>query len=346
MTDAPSGTPIARALAALESGRSLTRDEAASAFEQVMAGRAWPADLKALLLGLKRKGETPEEVTGAALALRGAMTRLELPDAHSLVDTCGTGGGTLSTVNISTGAAFVVAGAGVRVAKHGNRSYTSRSGSADVLEAMGISLSPTPDRIPQVIAHAGLAFLFAPTYHPAMRHAAQVRKELGTATIMNLLGPLANPAGVRRQVIGVFHPGRAPLVAEVLRLLGVEHALVVHAESGMDEVSPVGLTRALEVRDGVVNEMVIDPAALRAEAASLAALAGGDPAENARRLEGVLRERVRGAVMDALLLNAAAALYVSGNAWSMEESLARARDSLESGAAWRAVERLREASAP
>ncbi|HEX7919124.1 MAG TPA: anthranilate phosphoribosyltransferase, partial [Gemmatimonadales bacterium] len=276
----------------------MSADEAAQAFGVVMRGEASHEQIRELLLGLKTKGETAEEVAGAASALRAAMVRLPVASHESrvarpgtrdprLVDTCGTGGGTITTFNISTTAAFVVAGAGVPIAKHGNRSFTSRSGSADVLEALGIDIALTPDRAGEVLAEVGLVFLFAPTYHPAMRHAAPVRKELKTATIFNLLGPLANPAGVTRQVIGVHDAGRGPLVAEALGRLGAEHAMVVHAEVGMDEISPSGVTRVWEVRGAVagrksqVTEWDLRPETFDLRQDDLGALKGGEPAENA-----------------------------------------------------------------
>lgn len=346
MTQKQPQSAMARALAALAAGRSLTRAEAGDAFDQVMRGEATHEELKALLLGLRARGESADEVAGAAQALRRAMTALTIPDVELVVDTCGTGGGTVGTVNVSTGAAFIVAGAGVAVAKHGNRSFTSRSGSADVLEALGISLSVPPERIAAVLAHANVAFLFAPAYHPAMRHAAPVRRELGVATIMNLLGPLANPAGVKRQVLGVSDPARGPLLAEALLALGAVHALVVHARAGMDELSPAGISDVWEVRDGAVHRTTLDPASLGIRHDSLEGLAGGEPAENAAMLEAALRQQRAGVILDALLLNAAAALHVSGRGWTLDQAMERARESVASGRAWAAVERLRDASAP
>jgi anthranilate phosphoribosyltransferase len=292
-------------------------------------------------MGLRAKGETADEVAGAARALRGAMVRLEIDDAGDLVDTCGTGGGRVGTLNISTAAAFVVAGAGVPVAKHGNRSYTSRSGSADVLEALGVDIALPPERAAGVLREAGIVFLFAPAYHPAMRHVGPVRKELGVATIMNLLGPLANPASVRRQVIGVASDDRAPLVAAALARLGAAHALVVHAAVGMDEVSPSGRTNVWEIRDGGVSQWEVDPATLGLECHDLDDLAGGAPDDNARRVEQVLEGRGASVERCAVLLNAAAALYVSGRGWTLADAASQARASLESGAALRALTALR-----
>ncbi|HUF36070.1 MAG TPA: anthranilate phosphoribosyltransferase [Gemmatimonadales bacterium] len=335
--DAPLRTAIAR----LAEGISLTADEAAAAFEVVMRGDASPIQTAALLMGLRAKGETAEEVAGAALALRRAMLRVDVADGAAAVDTCGTGGGRVGTLNLSTAAAFVVAGAGVPVAKHGNRSFTSRSGSADVLEALGIEIDLPPDRAAGVLAAAGLVFLFAPTYHPAMRHAGAVRRELAVPTIMNLLGPLANPAGVRRQVIGVADPARAPLMAGALARLGACHALVLHAEVGMDEVSPCGPTAVWEVREGTVERWTLDPADYGLDCEDLEGLAGGEPAENAARIEALLSGDGGRAARCAVLLNAAAALYVAGNDWSVGQAAERARAALEGGAARAALERLR-----
>jgi len=335
--------PLRHAIEQLSQGRSLTAEAAAAAFGVVMAGEATSVQTAALLMGLRAKGETADEVAGAAQALRQEMVRLD-PTHDGLVDTCGTGGGRVGTLNISTAAAFIVAGAGVPVAKHGNRSYTSRSGSADVLEALGVDIGLPPARAAEVLREIGLVFLFAPTYHPAMRHAGPVRKELGVATIMNLLGPLANPAGVRRQVIGVGSEDRAPLVAAALARLGTAHALVVYAEVGMDEVCPCGLTKAWEIRDGAVTEWQVDPAALGLECDQLDDLAGGEPEENARRVEQLLDGGGAPAERCAVLLNAAAALYVSGRGWTLPGAVSQARASLESGAALRALTALRMAA--
>ncbi|HEY8256847.1 MAG TPA: anthranilate phosphoribosyltransferase [Gemmatimonadales bacterium] len=331
------------ALQELARGASLSEEATADAFGVLMRGEATAAQTAALLMGLRAKGETAEEVAGAASALRGAMLRVLSDEPALLVDTCGTGGGRVGTVNLSTAAAFVVAGAGVPVAKHGNRSYTSRSGSADVLEALGVDISMGPDRAAAVLRQTRIVFLFAPTYHPAMRHVAPVRKELGVPTIMNLLGPLANPAGAGRQVIGVADPARAPLVAHALARLGATHALVVHAAVGMDEVSPSGSTAVWEVEHGAVRCREIDPASLGLECHDLAELAGGEPAENAARIEAVLAGRGKAVERCAVLLNAGAALYVSGRGWTLEQALQRAQDALEGGAGAEALARLRRA---
>jgi anthranilate phosphoribosyltransferase len=342
---APSASiSLSQVLRRLAQGDSLSALEAAAAFGVVMRGEATGPEIAALLLALRSKGETAEEIAGAAAALRAAMVQLVTEGADRLVDTCGTGGGSVTTLNISTAAAFVVAGAGIPVAKHGNRSYTSRSGSADVLEAMGIDIVTAPERAPGVLKEAGLVFLFAPSYHPAMRHVGPTRRELGVPTIMNLLGPLANPAGVRRQVVGVADRSRGPCLADALCRLGATHALVVHGVVGMDEISPVGETMVWEIRDGRVSEWTLDAAELGLGWDSLDGLAGGEPSENAARIERLLRSGEGGAERVAVLLNAAAALYVSGAGWSFPEAARRAQVALESGAGAGALDRLRAAA--
>jgi anthranilate phosphoribosyltransferase len=336
--------PLQQAIRRLADGESLSSPEAAAAFDVVMAGDGTPVQVAALLTALRVKGETPEEIAGAARALRRAMRPVTLDTLEHVVDTCGTGGGQVGTLNVSTGAAFIVAGAGVPVAKHGNRSFTSRSGSADVLEALGVRVEIEPGEVPRVLGEAGLAFLFAPGFHPAMRHAAPVRRELAMTTIMNLLGPLANPAGVLRQVLGVADRRRAPLLAEALRQLGCRHALVVHADVGMDEVSPDGCTHIWEVTSTGVQDWRLDPRELGVAGGALEALTGGEPLDNAARLEAILAGEEAGVARDALLLNAAAALYVSGRGWSLVQAMEEARRSLSSGAARQSLQRLRRAA--
>ncbi|HWP70151.1 MAG TPA: anthranilate phosphoribosyltransferase [Gemmatimonadaceae bacterium] len=326
-------------------GESLSATESADAFGLIMSGEASVAQVAALLMALRVKGETADEVAGAAQAMRAAMVPIEAEDREALVDTCGTGGGSVTTFNISTAAALLAAGAGVRIAKHGNRSFTSRSGSADVLEALGVPLDATPGVMGDVLRRAGVVFMFAPTLHPAMRHVGPVRRELGIPTVMNIVGPLANPAGAGRQVVGVADRHRMPLLAGALAALGTAHALVVHGEPGMDEVSPLGPTHVAEVRYGVVKEWVIDPGQLGFNGIAPEDLAGGDPSTNARIIERVLSGEGPSGAESAVLLNAAAAIYVSGLDSTMEEALARAREALESGAGRRALDRLRQAYA-
>jgi anthranilate phosphoribosyltransferase len=337
-------SPLRAALQQLAQGLPLSRTEAAAAFGVVMDGGATAAQAGALLLGLRAKGETADELAGAAEALRSAMVRLPVESPDDLVDTCGTGGGRVSTVNLSTAAAFIVVGAGVPVAKHGNRSYTSKSGSADVLEALGVDIGLKPERAAQMLRSTGFVFMFAPEYHPAMRHLALIRRELGVATIMNLVGPLVNPAGVRRQIVGVADAVRAPLVAAALAGLGAKHALVLHAAAGMDEISPSGCTFVWEIREGQIEVWELNPTRYGLSCDDLGGLAGGDPADNARQIERLLAGQGHDSIRCAVLLNAAAALYVSGKGWSFEEAVSRAGRSLESGAAQNVLDRLRESS--
>src|SRR3989454_294989 len=343
----PTASPLLEAIAALADRRSLTESQTTAVFATVMQGAATPAQIAALLMGLRTKGETADEVAGAARALREAMVPVQAAGDH-LVDTCGTGGGTVPTFNISTAAAFVAAGAGASVAKHGNRSFTSRCGSAAVLEARGVPISLDAGDAARVLREACIPFLFAPNFHPAMKHAAPVRRELAIPSIMNLLGPLANPAGVRRQVVGVADRDRAPLVAGALARLGAEHALVVHGRVGMDEISPQGITDVWEVRAAHVSTWELDPARYGLAITEPAALRGGNPAANAARIEGLLAD-ARAADdapgLAALLLNAGAAVYVAGIAPSYEEGIARARGVVATGAARAALERLRRAAA-
>ena len=342
MTD---DAPVRHAIQELARGVSLSSEAAAAAFSVLMRGEATAVQTSALLMGLRAKGETADEVAGAAMALRRAMVRVVVENPGRLVDTCGTGGGRVGTLNLSTAAAFVVAGAGVPVAKHGNRSFTSRSGSADVLEALGVTIQLTAERASAVLCEAGLVFLFAPSFHPAMRHVGPVRQELGVATIMNLLGPLVNPAGVTRQVVGVADERRAPLVAASLARLDATHALVLHAEVGMDEVSPRGLTRVWEVRERMVTEWLLEPRRYGLDCDDLEGLAGGEPAQNAGRIERLLAGGDGApAVRCAVLLNAAAGLYVSGAGWTFEQAVERSTRALESGAGMEVLQRLRRAA--
>jgi anthranilate phosphoribosyltransferase len=327
------------ALRALAHGRSLSAPEVRAAFGVIMRGESTPTQTAALLMGLRVRGETPEELAGAVLALRDAMIQLPHAAEDTLVDTCGTGGGTVTTFNISTAAAFVAAAAGVRVAKHGNRSYTSRCGSADVLEALGVPLEVSVETMSSVLAEAGIVFMFAPRMHPAMRHVGPVRRELGVPTIMNLVGPLANPANATRQVIGVGDPERLSLVAEAARALGFARALVVHGAPGLDEISPLGATRVLEARDGVVREWEIRPADHDLEGPA-SHLACGDPQDNALIIREVLGGRGPEGARAAVALNAAAAIYIAGTVESYADSVTRAVETLDSGAGLVALDRM------
>ena len=331
------GTAIRR----LAAGESLSSDETATAFDVIMRGEATPARIAAVLMALRVKGETPEEVAGGARALRNAMVHLPARDPDQLVDTCGTGGGTLQTFNISTAAALVAAGAGVRVAKHGNRSFTSRSGSADVLEALGVAVEVPVEVMQHTLERTGIVFMFAPLMHPAMRHVGPVRRELAIGTLLNVLGPLANPAGAGRQVVGVSEAARLPLLAGALASLGSRHAMVVYGEPGMDEVSPLGCTRVHEVRNGLIGEWTIDPDRMGLKATSEEEIAGGTPEENARTILDVLSGERHGGARSAVLLNAAAAIYVGGKAATYEEGLEVARQALDAGKGLQALDALR-----
>jgi anthranilate phosphoribosyltransferase len=323
----------------------MTADEAEVAFNEVMAGRATPVQIAALLVALRTRRESPAEIAGGVRALRRAMVPVFAERPDQLVDTCGTGGGSFTTFNISTAAAFVAAGAGVRVAKHGNRSFTSRCGSADILEALGVRIELDPDGMAGVLQEAGIVFMFAPLLHPAMRHVAPVRRELRMPTIMNLLGPLTNPAGARRQVVGVSDAALLDLIAAALRELGHERALVVHGEPGIDELSPIGITQIIELRNGELTHSAVDLRdQLEGYTLEASSLAGGDPADNARLVIDVLQARAADAARAAVVINAAAAIYVAGIAESLPDGIARAQRAIDSGAAHDALARLRDAS--
>jgi anthranilate phosphoribosyltransferase len=338
--------PLREAIALLANRQSLSEHLTTEVFDIVMRGEATPVQMAALLVGLRVKGETADEVTGAARALRRAMVRVAVDGPH-LVDTCGTGGGGVTTFNISTAAALVAAAAGARVAKHGNRSFTSRCGSADVLEALGVAITLDAETAARVLREACVTFLFAPRFHPAMRHVGPVRRELGVPSVMNLLGPLANPAGARRQVVGVADAERAALVASALARLGAEHAMVVHGRIGMDEISPLGITDVWEVRGDQVASWPLDPRDYGWAIADAAPLAGGTPAENASRLEGLLAGRPDEdpGGLAALVLNAGAAVYVAGLAPTYGAGVRRAEEAVRGGAALGTLERLRRATA-
>lgn len=341
MTTTPTPTPLHEVIAALAHGSDLSQDDVTAAFDVVMRGDASPVQVSALLMGLRVRGESPAVVAGAARALRRAMVRLELPDADSIVDTCGTGGGALSTFNISTAAALVAAGAGVPIAKHGNRSFTSRSGSADVLEALGVNIDVDVPAMRHAFDAAGIVFMFAPRMHPAIRHVGPVRRELAVPTVMNVIGPLANPALAGRQVIGVADMYRLPVMAAALAVLGTVHSLVVHGEPGLDEISPLGPTRIVEIRDGELREYVVTPEELGCATARASELAGGSPAENATLVEACLAGRAPDGAIAAVVLNAGAAIYVAGCAPSLRDGVDAARAAVADGSATAALGRLR-----
>jgi len=340
----PASPVLPGILSRIAHGHILTVDEAEAAFDQVMAGEASPVQMAALLMGLRARGHAPSEVAGGVRALRRAMVPVASVRQGELVDTCGTGGGQVSTFNVSTAAALVAAGAGVPVAKHGNRSFTSRSGSADVLEALGVRIQLSPGAMGQVLDRAGVVFMFAPLLHPAMRHVGPVRRELAIPTIMNLLGPLTNPAGVRRQVVGVADPELLPLLGEALRTLEHERALVVHGRHGLDEISPLGETEVVELLEGKLDRYIIRPEDLGLPVAAAEEIAGGEPAENAAVIRSVLEGRSVGGARTFVLLNAAAALYVAGLVRDLSGGVRLAAESVDSGAALRALDALVSAS--
>lgn len=340
------GPDLADLLVRATSPEPLSAEDTEAAFSVVMEGRATPVQIACLLTALKTRRETPSVVAGGVRALRRAMVPVPADNVDDLVDTCGTGGGVLTTFNISTAAALVAAGAGVRIAKHGNRSFSSRCGSADILEALDVRIELTPEGMGEVLREAGIVFMFAPLLHPAMRHVAPVRRELRMPTVMNMLGPLTNPAGARRQVVGVADPNLVGLIAAALQELGHLRALVVHGEPGIDEISPIGPTRVLELRDGAVSDSTVD---LRdhfpGRDLDPAGLAGGDPADNARLVLELLQGRAPDAARAAVVINAAAAIYLGDRADSLDDGVKAAEEAITSGAALGVLERLREASA-
>ena len=319
----------------------MTAEDAQAAFDIVMRGEATGVQIAALLSALRATGESPEVVAGVVRALRSAMVSLSADDPDDLVDTCGTGGGAVSTFNISTGAAIVAAGAGVRIAKHGNRSFTSRCGSADVLEALGVPIEVPVPVMEAALREAGIVFMFAPLMHPAMRHVGPVRRELAIPTVMNIVGPLANPARAGRQVVGVADLERAPVLAGALAALGARHALVVHGEPGLDEVSPLGPTHVIEVIDGSTKRWAIHPEEHGFRNVKREDLAGGDPDENARIINDILNGGGPAGARAAVILNAAAAIYVSGRVKSYGEGVAAATKSIDSGEANSVLEKLK-----
>jgi anthranilate phosphoribosyltransferase len=317
-------------------GETLTEGEAERALETIMEGTAPPAATAALLTALRVRGESVPEIVGFARAMRRFAAKVDAPEG--VVDTCGTGGDAKGTINVSTSAAFVARGAGVTIAKHGNRAATSQAGSADVLEALGANIELGPEQVGRCIEEVGLGFMFARTHHPAMKFVAPVRAELPFRTVFNLLGPLTNPAGAKRQVVGVFDRAYVRPVAEALRGLGAERALVVHGTDGMDEITVTDKTLVSEVGDEGVEQYEISPEDFGLARHAPDGLLGGDAHLNARILRDVLSGKETGATRDVVLLNAGAAIYVSGKAKSIEEGVRLAEESIGSGAAEKALE--------
>jgi len=329
---------IGPAIKRLVDGQHLDRDEMYQVFGEVMDGKASDVQKSAFLIALRMKGETAEEITGAAIAMRERVTPLDV-DHTTLVDTCGTGGDGRGTFNISTLAAIVAAAAGASVAKHGNRAVSSSCGSADLLSALGVNIDLDAPRMSQVLRRTGISFLFAPKLHPAMGAVVGVRRELGLRTIFNVLGPLTNPAFAKRQVLGVYSDHLVDVVARVLLALGAEHALVVHSRDGLDEISVSAPTRVCEVRDGEIRDVVIAPQDFGCKVHSIEALAGGDATENARIAHAILNGE-GGARRDVVAANAGAALYVAGLAQTLREGVSMASMAIASGAARAKLEEL------
>ena len=328
-------------------GQALSADEAREAFDVIMSGEATPSQIGAFLMGLRMRGETADEIAGAASAMRARMTRIHAPDGA--MDIVGTGGDGKGTLNISTATAFVVAGAGVPVAKHGNRKLSSRSGAADVLTAYGINADVPPETAENALKECGIAFMIAPRHHAAMRHVMPARQEMGLRTIFNILGPLTNPAGAKRQLTGVFDKRWLRPMAETLGALGSERAWLVHGADGTDEISIAGPTFVAALEDGAVKEADIRPGDAGLEEHPFENILGGAPEENAAAFANLLENKrdtaKQAAYLDAVLLNAAAALVIADRAGDLHEGVAKARDSVESGAARAKAQALAKATA-
>jgi anthranilate phosphoribosyltransferase len=337
---------IRQAIDQLLDNQSLTAEQAEGVMDQIMAGEATPAQIAGFLVALRLKGETVDEITGCARAMRRAAVRVtpRHDDAIGAIDTCGTGGDGAGTFNVSTTTAFVAAGAGLRVAKHGNRSVSSRSGSADVLAALGVKLDLTPEQVAGCLDETGIGFLYAPKLHPAMRHAIGPRRDLGIRTVFNVLGPLTNPAGAKAQLLGVYDPALTETLARVLRDLGSRAAYVVHGHGGLDELTTTGPNRVthfgLGSTNGAIVSETIDPQALGFAPARHEDLLGGEPDENAEITRNVLSSRDCGPRRDVVLLNAGAALHVGGLAEDLPDGIALAQQSIDEGAALRTLDAM------
>ena len=333
---------IRDAIAHMVAGGTLSEAEAAAAMEEIMTGVATPSQLGAFLTALRLKGESVEEVTGLARVMRDKAVRVSLPTVTQAVDTCGTGGDASGTFNVSTAAGLVVAASGQAVAKHGNRAATSHSGSADVLEALGVQLELGPEQVARCVERVGFGFMFAPAYHPAMRHVGPTRREIGIRTVFNILGPLTNPAGVRYQVLGVADASLVRLMGDVLLRLGCARALVVHGEDGVDELSLSAPTRVCDVRGdaGTLREYTVTPEDVGMQRRSRDEVRGGDAMHNASILRGLLSGEMTGAPADMVAFNAGAALVVTGRAASLADGVRQAQDVLRGGRAARTVDAL------
>ena len=322
-------------------GEALTREEAKDAFDIMMSGEATPSQIGGLLMALRVRGETVDEITGAVETMREKMTRVDAPD--DAIDIVGTGGDASGSYNVSTCSAIVAAGAGLKIAKHGNRALSSKSGAADTLAALGVNIEASPEVIAKCIREAGVGFMFAPAHHAAMRHVGPSRVELGTRTIFNLLGPLSNPAGVKRQIVGVFSRDWVEPLAHVLKNLGSERVWVTHGEGGLDEITPTGTTWVSELKDGEVTSFELQPGDAGVEKSSLEDLRGGDAEHNAEALREVLAG-AKNAFRDAAIMTAGAALVVADKADDLESGANLASDAIDSGAARASLDRLVEVS--
>jgi anthranilate phosphoribosyltransferase len=330
---------IKQAINSIVQGKNLTFQEAYDVMDQIMSGEATEAQIGSFITALRMKGETPDEIAGCALVMREKAT--QVPTKHSLVvDTCGTGGDGSHTFNISTTAAFVVAGAGLPVAKHGNRSVSSKCGSADVLEALGINLQLTPQSVGNCIDEIGIGFLFAPSLHGAMRYAVGARREIGIRTIFNVLGPLTNPAGAQAQVIGVYDQKLTEIMAKVLHKLGTPAAFVVHGSGGLDEVSILGETKVTRLKDDKIDTFILDPVEYGFKYGNLEDLVGGTAEDNAVIVQSIL-EGKKGVNRDIVILNAALALLAGEKGNTLEEAIKLAEESIDSGAAYQKLNQLR-----
>lgn len=328
-----------QAIARLCEKREIFYDEMVSLMRQVMEGQVTPAQLAAILVGLHVKTETVSEIAAAARVMREFSTKVDASGLEHVVDTCGTGGDGLATFNISTTAAFVAAAAGARVAKHGGRAVSSRSGSADVLERLGVNLALSSEQVARCLREVGVGFMFAPNHHPAMRHAAPVRKELGVRTLFNILGPLTNPAGAPNQVMGVFHAELVGIQARVLQMLGSRHVLTFHGDDGLDEITVSGPTHVAELKDGAVSEFSLYPEQFGLARSPLDALRAASPEESRAKVLGVLEGEV-GPCRDVVVLNAAAAIYTGGVSTSLGDGVAAAQSAISSGAARAKLDQL------
>ena len=319
--------------------REIFREEMLELMRQIMSGEVSPTLIAAILIGLRVKKETIGEVAAAAEVMREFATRVPVADETNLIDTCGTGGDAAHTFNISTAAMFVAAAAGARIAKHGGRSVSSKSGSADVLEALGANINLKPEQVGETISRTGVGFMFAPNHHSAMKHAAPVRKELGVKTLFNILGPLTNPAGARQQVMGVFHPDLVGIQARVLQRLGSRRVMIVHGAEGLDEISISGPTMVGELKDGRIDEYTIEPQDFGFTRADAAAIRVSSVEESKAMILAALEDKA-GAPRDIVALNAGASIYVAGLAANLAEGVDKARDTLKSGAARRKVDQF------